>query len=54
MGDEFDFDELLADAEQEEQLYDDGYMDEIEAELAMEAEVCACRSFLRSARLHAN
>lgn len=42
MGDEIDFDDLLADAEQEDQLYDDdGFMDDIEAELAMEAEVRA-------------
>eukprot|EP00752_Nemacystus_decipiens_P016349 g14621.t1 len=38
MGDEIDFDDLLADAEQEGELYDDGFMDDIEAELAMEAE----------------
>lgn len=38
MGDEVDYDELLADAEQEEHMYDD-FMDDMEAEMAMEAEV---------------
>lgn len=41
MDDEVDYDELLADAEQEETFYDD-YQDDIEAELAMEAEVTSC------------
>lgn len=36
--DEMDFDELLAEAEEEGNMYDD-YMDDMEAELAMEAEV---------------
>lgn len=43
MADEFDIDELLEDAEQEQQMYEDDFMDDIEAELAMEAmeaEVC--------------
>lgn len=52
MGDEIDFDDLLADAEQEEELYDDGFMDDIEAELAMEAEVRARRFYLYSGCLH--
>lgn len=38
MGDEVDYDDLLADAEQEEDMYGD-FMDDIEAEMAMEAEV---------------
>lgn len=38
MGDEVDYDDLLADAEQEGEMYDD-FMDDIEAEMAMEAEV---------------
>lgn len=37
MADEFDMDELLEDAEQEQQMYEDDFMDDIEAELAMEA-----------------
>lgn len=49
MGDEIDFDDLVADAEQEEHLYDDDFMDEIEAQLAMEAEVRPRRLFLKSA-----
>lgn len=53
MGDEIDFDDLLADAEQE-QMYDDDFMDDIEAELAMEAEVRECPDFLYSACLPAN
>jgi len=43
MADEFDIDELLADAEQEHEMYEDDYMDDMEAEMAMEAmeaEVC--------------
>lgn len=40
MGDEIDFDDLLADAEQEQDYDDDFMMDDIEAQLAMEAEVC--------------
>lgn len=51
MGDEIDFDDLLADAE-EEQDFDDGFMDDIEAELAMEAEVRARRFHLYSGNLH--
>lgn len=43
MGDEIDFDDLLAEAEQEGGMYDD-FMDDIEAELAMEAEVRKSRS----------
>lgn len=39
MGDEIDFDDLLAEAEQEQMCDDDFMMDDIEAELAMEAEV---------------
>lgn len=38
MDADIDFDELLADAEHEDELYDE-YQDDIEAELAMEAEV---------------
>ncbi|CAM9383134.1 unnamed protein product [Pylaiella littoralis] len=38
MGDEIDFDDLLADAEQEQDYDDDFMMDDIEAQLAMEAE----------------
>lgn len=40
MGDDIDFDDLLADAEQEHNYDDEYMMDDIEAELAMEAEVC--------------
>lgn len=40
MGDEIDFDDLLADAEQEADMYDDSRDDyDREAEMAMEAEV---------------
>lgn len=38
MEDEINFDDLLAEAENEANMYDD-YMDDIEAEMAMEAEV---------------
>lgn len=38
MDDEMDFDDLLAEAEQEGDMYD-GFEDDREAELAMEAEV---------------
>lgn len=38
MENEIDFDDLLAEAENEANMYDD-YMDDIEAEMAMEEEV---------------
>lgn len=53
MGDEIDFDDLLAEAEQEGDMYDE-YMDDIEAEMAMEAEVmrwCFLLLLLWGARL---
>lgn len=40
MDDDIDFDDLLAEAEQEGEMYAD-YVDDIEAEMAMEAEVSA-------------
>lgn len=39
MEDEPDFDDLLADAEQDQMYDDELMMDDMEAELAMEAEV---------------
>lgn len=44
---DFDFDELLADAEQEADMYEDE-MDDIEAELAMQAEVSLQSRVLRT------
>lgn len=42
MGDDIDFDDLLADAEQEQNYDDEFMMDDMEAALAMEAEVRPC------------
>lgn len=50
MDDEVDYDELLADAEQDETFYGD-YQDDIEAELAMEAEVRSCCCFVPIRRI---
>lgn len=52
MDEDIDFNELLADAEQEETLYDD-FQDDLEAELAMEAEVMPPTSCILPVRVGA-